>query len=201
MIWQGLCHIKLFCHTKRSEVSKNTLHCHTELCVAKWSISKSLSYWAKRSIHKFQSLSKILWIFRIRSIWQYGFSLCANALCPKWQKWPNLSYWAFARKRSIHKFKVRICILKYGFSLVSLTQNDKSGVDFCTATPCKRLGCYGSKWQRKIKLKLTAHCLLMKISSPLKKVLSPKSLWNSAKKQKPSFMAFCVSKFKGKLDK
>ena len=69
--------IILFCHTD--------LSCHTELCVAKWSILKSLSYWAQRSIHK-------------------PFTL---------------SYWAFARKRSIHEFKVRICILKYEFFILN----------------------------------------------------------------------------------
>lgn len=50
-------------------------------------------------------------------------------------------------------------------------------------------------------LKLTAHCLFDENKLTAKKVLSPKILWNLAKKQKPSFMAFCVSKFKGKRGK
>ena len=57
----------------------------------------------------------------------------------------TLSYWAFARKRSIHKFKMQIYILKYGFfilnlkrilnsmdfSLAKLTQNDNGGFSLC----------------------------------------------------------------------
>ena len=76
-----------------------------------------------------------------------------------------LSLW-----RSIHKFKVWICILKYGFfilnskralnsldfSLVSLTQNDKSGVDFF----CYALQPFGSPFYKR--LKMTMPCRLCK---------------------------------------
>ena len=75
--------------------------CHTELCVAKWSISKSLSY-------------------RLA-----------------------LSYWV---KRSIHKFKVQICILKRGF--FAIAQNDSSGVFLlCFASRWVAFFAKDSKWQ------------------------------------------------------
>ena len=128
MIWQGLCHTKLFYFV--------ILTCHTETLHSKVKYLKILvilSLW--RSIHKFQSLSKILWIFRLR---------------------------------------------------LNMTNDSKE---------IFRLFCKRLKMTKKIKLKLTARWLLMKNKLTAKKVLSPKSLWNLAKKQKPSFMAFCVSKF------
>ena len=74
-------------------------------------------------------------------------------------------------------------------------QNDKSGVDFLHGYALQAAWLLRLKMTKKIKLKLTARWLLMKNKLTAKKVLSPKSLWNLAKKQKPSFMAFCVSKF------
>ena len=99
-----------------------------------------------------------------------------------------LSLW-----RSIHKFKVWICILKYGFfilnskralnsldfSLVSLTQNDNAlpflQVDFfAAATPCNPLGrlfTKGSKWQCLavfVSLAFIKLCFAIKNAQPMK---------------------------------
>ena len=64
-----------------------------------------------------------------------------------------------------------------------------------------RLFCKRLKMTKKNKIQIDSSLAFDENKLTAKKVLSPKSLWNLAKKQQPSFMAFCVSKFKGKLGK
>ena len=117
--------------------------CHTELCVAKWSISKSLSYrlalsyWVKRSIHKFKVqiciLKRGFFALNLKCILNfYGFfAFLQKAQNDK----STLSYWGVSRsihtKHEERTTKYRIC----GF--FAIAQNDSSGVDFfAAATPC-----------------------------------------------------------------
>lgn len=87
------------------------------------------------------------------------------------------------------------------FSLVSLAQNDKSGVDFLHGYALQAAWSLRLKMTKKNKTQIDSSLAFDENKLTAKKVLFPKSLWNLAKKQKPFFMAFCVSKFKGKRDK
>lgn len=79
--------------------------------------------------------------------------------------------------------------------LTHFAQNDKNGVDFLHGYALQAAWSLRLKMAKNNKTQIDSSLPFDENKLTAKKVLSPKSLWNLAKKQKPSFMAFCVSKF------